>query len=198
MYSPGSLSPQFKLTDDAMLYARVATGYQPGGPNVAFPGMPSSVDSAMLTSYELGLKSQFADRRVVLDMAAFRIDWDDIQVAASFNGLSGLINGGEASSEGVELSSQFHATENLLLGVNGVYTKARLKSDFEPIVVPQDGYDVILNSGLGGDSIPYVPEWSHPRRPSTPSPPAPASAGTSVARCAGSTNASTAPPSRPG
>ena len=155
-----SVSPQFKLTDDAMLYARVATGYQPGGPNVAFPGMPSSVDSAMLTSYEIGLKSQFADRRVVLDMAAFRIDWDDIQVAASFNGLSGLVNGGAASSEGFELSSQFHATENLLFGVNGVYTKARLKNDFEPIVVPQDGFDVILNSGLGGDSIPYVPEWS--------------------------------------
>lgn len=155
-----SLSPQFKLSDDAMLYARVATGYQPGGPNVAFPGMPPSVDSAMLTSYELGLKSQFADRRVVLDMAAFRIDWDDIQVAASFNGLSGLVNGGNASSEGVELSSQFHATENLLLGVNGVYTRAKLKDDFEPAVIPQGPYDVILNSGLAGDRIPYVPEWS--------------------------------------
>src|SRR3546814_5021375 len=78
-----SLSPQFELSEDVMVYARAATGYQPGGPNVALPGMPSSVDSSMLSSYEVGLKSQFADRRVQLDLAAFRIDWDDIQVAGS-------------------------------------------------------------------------------------------------------------------
>ncbi len=155
-----SLSPQFQLDDDAMVYARAATGYQPGGPNVALPGMPPTVDSSMLASYELGLKSQFADQRVLLDVAAYRIDWDDIQVAASFNGIGGLVNGGEASSEGVELSAQFRATPNLNLGFNGAYNKAELKDDFEPAVVPQAGYDVVINSGLAGDRIPYVPEWS--------------------------------------
>ena len=155
-----SLSPQFQLNDDAMVYVRAATGYQPGGPNVALPGMPPTVDSSMLASYELGLKSQFADQRVLLDVAAYRIDWDDIQVAASFNGIGGLVNGGEASSEGVELSAQFRATPNLNLGFNGAYNKAELKDDFEPAVVPQAGYDVVINSGLAGDRIPYVPEWS--------------------------------------
>ncbi len=155
-----SLSPQFQLNDEAMVYVRAATGYQPGGPNVALPGMPPTVDSSMLASYELGLKSQFADQRVLLDVAAYRIDWDDIQVAASFNGIGGLVNGGEASSEGVELSAQFRATPNLNLGFNGAYNKAELKDDFEPAVVPQAGYDVVINSGLAGDRIPYVPEWS--------------------------------------
>lgn len=155
-----SLSPQFQINDDAMVYVRAATGYQPGGPNVALPGMPPTVDSSMLASYELGLKSQFADQRVLLDVAAYRIDWDDIQVAASFNGIGGLVNGGEASSEGVELSAQFRATPNLNLGFNGAYNKAELKDDFEPAVVPQAGYDVVINSGLAGDRIPYVPEWS--------------------------------------
>ena len=36
-----SLSPQFKLSENVMLYARVATGYQPGGPNVALAGVPA-------------------------------------------------------------------------------------------------------------------------------------------------------------
>src|SRR3546814_8281315 len=62
-----SLSPQFELSEDVMVYARAATGYQPGGPNVALPGMPSSVDSSMLSSYKAGLKSQLADRRVQLE-----------------------------------------------------------------------------------------------------------------------------------
>lgn len=155
-----SLSPQFKLAEDVMLYARVATGYQPGGPNVALPGMPPSVDSSMLASYELGLKSQFADRRVQLDLSAFRIEWDDIQVASSFNGVGGLVNGGEATSEGVELSSLFRVTDGLLLGLNAAYTRARVKNDFEPTVIPQGDFDIVLNTGLAGDRMPYVPRLS--------------------------------------
>jgi outer membrane receptor protein involved in Fe transport len=155
-----SLSPQFKLTEDTMLYARAATGYQPGGPNVAVPGVPPKVDSSMLDSYEIGLKTQFADGRAQLDLAAFRIDWEDVQVASSFNGIGGLVNGGEASSEGAELSSQFRATDNWTLGFNIAYTKAKVKNDFDPTVIPQDGFDVILNTGLAGDRMPYVPELS--------------------------------------
>jgi iron complex outermembrane recepter protein len=157
-----SLGPQFQLAEDVMVYARAATGYQPGGPNVALPGMPPSVDSSMLASYELGMKSQFADRRVQLDLAAFRIDWDDIQVASQFNGIGGLVNGGEATSEGLELAAQFRATEDLRLGLNAAYTKAEVKNDFAATVIPQAGFDVVLNSGLAGDRMPYVPElaWS--------------------------------------
>src|SRR5690606_30155256 len=58
-----SLAPQFKLSDDVMLYARAATGYQPGGAHVALPGMPPTVDPSMLASYAIGLKSHFAARR---------------------------------------------------------------------------------------------------------------------------------------
>lgn len=155
-----SLSPQFQLSRDVMAYARVATGYQAGGPNVALLGVPPQVDSSMLTSYEVGVKSQFADRRVTFDVSAFRIDWDDIQVGVSFNGIGGLVNGGEASSEGVELSSAFHATDRLVLGFNGAYTSGGIKNDFQPTVIPQDGFDVIVNGGLAGDRIPYAPKLS--------------------------------------
>jgi outer membrane receptor protein involved in Fe transport/DNA-binding XRE family transcriptional regulator len=146
-----SLSPQFKLGDDSMVYARVATGYQPGGPNVALEGIPPQVDSSMLISYELGLKSQFADQRMQLDVAAFRIDWDDVQVASSFNGVGGLVNGGEATSQGVELSGLFRATDNWTIGFNAAYTDAKVKNDFDPTVIPQGAFDVILYTGLAGD-----------------------------------------------
>ncbi|TDK27223.1 TonB-dependent receptor [Luteimonas aestuarii] len=155
-----SVSPQFKLSEDAMIYARVATGYQPGGPNVALPGMPPSVDSSMLDSYEIGVKSQFADRRVTVDVSAFRIDWDDIQVASSFNGVGGLVNGGEATSQGVELTTLFRATEGLTLGFNAAYTDASIKNDFAATVIPQGAFDVVLNTGLAGDRMPYTPKLS--------------------------------------
>ena len=57
-----SISPRFELTDTTSIYARVATGFRPGGPNVlpatAPPGTPASYDSDELTSYELGFRRQ--------------------------------------------------------------------------------------------------------------------------------------------
>jgi iron complex outermembrane recepter protein len=155
-----SLSPQYKLSEQAMVYARVATGYQPGGPNVALPGMPPTVDSSMLDSFELGIKAQSAGGRFQLDASVFKIDWSDIQVAASFNGVGGLVNGGEATSEGLEFATRFRATDALTLGLNGAFTDASVKNDFAPTVIPQQGFDVILNTGLAGDVMPYVPEWA--------------------------------------
>src|SRR5690606_24421875 len=42
------------------------------------------------------------------------------------------------------------------------YTDARVKKDYEPTVIPQPGFDVILNTGLAGDRMPYSPKlaWS--------------------------------------
>lgn len=155
-----SLSPQFQLSDDMMLYGRVATGYQPGGPNVAVAGLPSKVDSSTLTSYELGMKSQFADRRVTLDVTGFFIDWSDIQVASVVDGISGLVNAGKASSRGVELSSRFKLTDQFELGFNGAYTDSQLDEDYPTIRVVSPENIVEIVSGREGDSLPYVPKWS--------------------------------------
>ena len=155
-----SVSPQVKLSEEAMIYARVATGYQPGGPNVLVPGLPSQVDSSTLTNYELGLKSQLFDNRLLFDLTGFYIDWKDIQVASVVNGISGLINAGKASSTGIELTTLFHATDRLELGLNGAYTDSKLDENFPVISVPQGPFLVQITSGLDGDTLPYVPEWS--------------------------------------
>jgi iron complex outermembrane receptor protein len=155
-----SFAPQFQLSKDTLLYARAATGYQPGGPNVKLPGVPDAVNSSTLTSYELGLKSRFADNKVEINIAAFRIDWEDIQVLATFNGATGLTNGGTATSQGVEFSALFQPTANLQLGINGAYTDAGLTEDFPTLVVPSGPYIVEQTSGLSTDKMPYTPKWS--------------------------------------
>lgn len=133
-----SISPQFELSKDARLYARVATGYQPGGPNVALPGVPPQVDSSTLTSYELGLKSELADHRVVFDVAVFNIDWKNIQVGAvTAGGIGYLANGGKATSRGVELSTVFKPTDNLRLGLVGTYTDATLSNGNQLPFIPK-------------------------------------------------------------
>ena len=155
-----SVTPQYKLGEDSMLYGKVATGYQPGGPNVLLPGVPAAVNSSTLTSYEVGMKSAFADNRLQIDLAAYKIDWEDIQVVATFNGASGLVNGGTATSQGLEFSTLYRPTADFQLGFNAAYTDADLTQDFPTLVIPSPPYVVEVNSGLKGDRMPYVPKYS--------------------------------------
>jgi iron complex outermembrane receptor protein len=143
-----SVSPRWHITADTMAYVRVASGYQPGGPNLALPNVPASVGSDTLTNYEVGLKSLLDNRRLVIDLAAFYIDWKKIQVSAN-NGVVGyIVNGGTASSEGLEFSTEYMPVEGLRLGLNAAYTDAKLTED-----IPSIG-------GLSGDELPYAPRWS--------------------------------------
>jgi len=156
-----SVTPQFQLSEDVMLYGKVSTGYQPGGPNVVVNGLPPQVDSSTLTSYEIGLKSAFADNRVLLDLVAYQIDWQDIQVASLVNGVSGLVNGGEATSRGIEAAAQFRPVDGLTLGLNAAYNDANIDEDFPLITVDAGGgASVRINTGLEGDRMPYVPDLS--------------------------------------
>ena len=143
-----SVSPQFHINEDAMLYARVATGYRPGGPNVIVPNVPPSVDADRMTNYEVGLKADFADRMVSVDAAFFWMDWTDIQVTRAFGGVSGGANGGKATSKGFEGSLALRPAQGLTISATGSYTDASLSEDVPDI------------SGLDGDRLPAVPKFS--------------------------------------
>jgi iron complex outermembrane receptor protein len=148
-----SISPRYEFTDNTSAYLRVATGFRPGGPNVlppgSPPGTPMSYESDELTNYELGLKTASADGRYSLDVAAFFLDWKDIQLFAVVNDVGINANGGTAESKGLEFSAAMRATEGLSLNFTGAYTDAYLTEDTDPVV-----------GGLDGDPLPWVPEWS--------------------------------------
>lgn len=143
-----SVSPQFRLSDGGMIYARVASGYRPGGPNVVLPQVPPTVDADTLTNYEVGVKADFADRMVSVDVALFYMDWKDIQVARSFGGVTGQANGGKAASKGVEGSFVLRPVPGLSLTATGAYTDATLSEDVPDI------------TGRDGDRLPAVPKFS--------------------------------------
>ena len=148
-----SVSPRYELTDTTSIYARVATGFRPGGPNVLPPGAPAgtpaSYDSDELTNYELGLKMANAAGTFSLDVAAFFLDWEDVQLFAVVNGVGVNANGGTAESQGVEFKATASPGSGLTLTFSGAYTDAELTQDTDPVV-----------GGLDGDPLPFVPEWS--------------------------------------
>lgn len=146
-----AVSPRFHVNDDTMLYARVATGYRPGGPNAFLPGVPPLVDADKLKNYEAGVKTEFMDRRALVNLAVFYIDWTDIQQLQSFGGVGALTNAGDATSEGVELEARWALTDNFQLGLSAAYTDATLDE-----VPPEEN----PNNNVFGVQLPHVPEWS--------------------------------------
>lgn len=144
-----SFSPSYRIAPDILSYIRIASGYQPGGPNVALPGVPPTVGSDTLTNYEIGLKSKFWGRRATLNVDAFYIDWKDIQVGGTTaQGLAFLANGGTAKSQGFEAEGSVTPIQGLNLSGTFAYTYSVLTEN-----VPALG-------GLDGARLPNVPRFS--------------------------------------
>jgi len=148
-----SIAPKFKLNDRMAIYARVAKGFRPGGPNVIAPdaGAPTSYGSDSTLNYELGFKGENEARNFAWDVAAFHIDWEDIQLLAVVNGIGINTNAGTATSDGVEASLMFRPVDQLKLTLTGAYTDAKLTEDADPILV----------GGRDGDHLPYTPKISY-------------------------------------
>jgi iron complex outermembrane receptor protein len=103
-----------------MTYASVSTGFKGGGSNPR-PFEPSQVvpfKQENLTSYELGAKSDFLDRSLRINIAAFYEKFDNIQVTLlscpEFSGgnaaepCAAPTNGGDADIYGGELEASYH------------------------------------------------------------------------------------------
>ena len=143
-----SFSPRYEFSDTTSAYLRVATGFRPGGPNVLPPGAdaPPTYDSDELTNYEVGIRTGNADGSFSLDVAAFFLDWEDIQLFQVVNDFGVNANGGTAESQGVEFTATTRSG-GLSLTFSGAYVNAELTEDTDPLV-----------GGLDGDELPFVPE----------------------------------------
>ena len=78
----GKIGFDYQVTNGSMVYASVSKGYRAPSFNAqAFfsPSELSVTQAEKVTSYEIGLKNQFADRRVTLNLAAFYYDYRNQQ-----------------------------------------------------------------------------------------------------------------------
>jgi outer membrane receptor protein involved in Fe transport len=147
-----SVAPRWHITPDTMLYARVATGYRPGGPNLPTPTLPNPPNMLpdSTRNYELGLRSELLNRTVSIDVAVFYIDWKDVQILSLVETPSGPVgingNSGTARSAGVEWNLAWMPIQGLTLSLLGAYTDAKLTSDAPGL------------GAMDGDKLPFVPD----------------------------------------
>ena len=140
-----SLTRQF---DNALVYATIARGYEPGGFNLAsFTGVNELFGFAkeQATSYELGWKGSSRDGRLVATAAAFYIDYEGRQVEyqavdeSSGAAIEGIVNVGDSKQLGLEADLAFSLTENLRISVAAGWVDAEWKGGTEVAGVDLSG-----------------------------------------------------------
>jgi iron complex outermembrane receptor protein len=113
----GDLTLGFDFTDDVYGYARYARGFRSGGIN----GRPINVaqvqdyDPEYLDSFEIGLKSLLADRRLRLNAAAFYNKYEDIQVLLTRDAQVEIQNAAKATIYGLELDLEARPVDEWLI-----------------------------------------------------------------------------------
>jgi iron complex outermembrane receptor protein len=129
-------SIDYQLTDNALLYARVAQGFKSGGFNGRSnnPGEQAPYAPEEVLSYEVGLKTDWWNNRVVANFAAFYSDYQDFQARVS--GLTidpgtglpspelSVLNAGALEIQGAEAELVFRATDALSLNAQIGYLDA--------------------------------------------------------------------------
>jgi len=133
---------EYQWTPDLMTYVSVATGFKDGGIN------PTPLDVAQelpfkpetLTSYEIGLKSQWFDRRATMDLAAFTSKYKNLQLNALtvVDGLTDNIftNAGQATISGVEAEFDARPFKGLMISASGSYLHFKYDSLGAAALVP--------------------------------------------------------------
>ncbi|WP_336985708.1 TonB-dependent receptor [Altererythrobacter aquiaggeris] len=125
---------QFTPTDDVMLYGSFTRGYKGPAFNVFFnhtaPTNAIPIDEEISDAFEIGLKSQFADNRVQINLAAFSAEYDGFQ-ANNFVLLNGatvtnLTNAGKVKTEGFEADLLVVPVDGLTLRSSAAYADARV------------------------------------------------------------------------
>ena len=148
-------TPQFKFSQDVMVYARLASGFRPGGGNEIFAAGndPATYGPDKTVSYEVGVKASVWDHILSVDASVYRINWNNVQFSVtdprSFNNYTA--NVGEAKSQGLELSTE-------LRPVQGTTISAWIDETDAALTKPAPATSGLY--AMAGNDLPYSSRFS--------------------------------------
>ena len=168
----------WQATDDVLFFASYSDGYRPATQNRnagqlateqsgVFENyvVPAVAVTDTLTSYELGMKSQFFDRSVQLNATFYFSDIENLQVSrfdpSNVAFLFFIENVGDAEAKGLDVDFQWAATEGLTL--SGAFSildteVTDLNPQLQGIAVPA-GSDLPLAPSFAGNLRARYDAW---------------------------------------
>jgi iron complex outermembrane receptor protein len=141
--------------EDILLYAKTSRGFRAGGTNQrSNPALPYAPET--VTDYEIGAKSEWFERRLRINLAAYRSDYKDIQRSISVIESGSLItavqNAASATINGAELELTARPVRALTVSAFTAYTEPKYKTynGLSATGAPMD---------LSGNRFPNVSRW---------------------------------------
>ena len=161
------------VSPDASVYAKAANSFRGPtiqGRDVAFFSAPSVAQSENITSYEVGFKSELADRRVRLNAAAYYYTVEDPQFTAvgGAGNLVQLLNANKGEAWGLEFDGAFKITPQFLVTLGVAYNNTEIQDTNLAVGIcaqctVTDPTRVIggnTRALINGNPFPNAPEWS--------------------------------------
>lgn len=153
----------YKINENQNTYASYTRGFRAGGinGNVLPEGIAQTFDPEYSNNYEIGYKSNWFENKLQLNVAAFHIDWKDLQFFNSFgNFVLARTNVGDAFSRGIEI-------EAISIPLKGLQLEANLginETEYSDFVLSRDVFnadtnmiDTILDD-VSGNQLSNAPE----------------------------------------
>ncbi len=128
----GTFKLSWFMNELTMFYASYGTGYKSGGINTdrVLPAVDTVFEPETSQAYELGMKSEFPDQALRLNVALHKTDTDDLQTI-SFQGTGiALDNAGTAETYGGEMDLLWLPTESTTITLGYAYNHAEY-ADFQ-------------------------------------------------------------------
>ena len=164
----------YKIARDVLAYATYAKSFKTLGINQN--GLPLNADNTVnydastvkpesVNHYEIGLKTQFFDRRATFNLTAFRTDIKNFQATVNggqFGTVRGyLANAGKVRSQRIEADFKIVASDRFTAYANGAYTDAKYKKFVDAPCPPElSGGTFVAANGSQTPSAPGVPGLS--------------------------------------
>lgn len=165
-------SARYDLGENAMLYASYSEGFRSGGFSIRSARRPeeAAFEPEDAFQYEIGIKSEWFNRRLRANLAYFNIERDNGQFSSiiplppnSIPGTTTIINnGGKSETKGFELETQVFVTDGLSLAVNAGFIDVKNEQFTKPCDII-DGCAPDPSGTLrvfGGNDDSRQPEWN--------------------------------------
>lgn len=163
----------YKITPDVLVYATYAKSFKTGGINLnGVPNLPdgspnlavATIKPERINHYEIGLKSTFWDRKITLNLAAFRTDIADYQALVNSGVTSTtrgyLANADKVRTQGIELEFSARPSDRFNLYFNGAYTDAKYRQFVGAPCPPELSGGAIVSCDVSGQRLPGVSKYA--------------------------------------
>jgi iron complex outermembrane recepter protein len=153
------LAVDHQLTSDILAYVSYNRGIKSGGYSGLNPATLPGYQPEQLDSYEVGLKSEWFNRRLRLNAAAYYYNYKDIQVEVIEGGATQTQNAAGARIRGVDLDFEALPIEQLSVS-GGLSYEDGYYSSFPQALSYPGGFAAASIVDATGKSTILTPRWS--------------------------------------